>query len=173
MTMNASSDSTWDKQSQTSHSPEKTPIPVETEKQRENEDDTEKEQSGEKDVVQPVVLKPAPPPTLNVWQQRKEAQEAKAKANSASSSQQSGKLQGLGIALASSVPPPTLASNRPSDLGRLENKKKPRGSNNQVEDVPASTAVITNKRKGSEGKDRVRDEGIALVVLIGIPIWVS
>ncbi|KAI9696605.1 MAG: hypothetical protein M1836_005624 [Candelina mexicana] len=72
-TSNAVSDTTWDKQSQSSNTAEK---PVETEGT-----------SGEKDQGRawdstknlPKVLQPAPPPAINPWQKMKEDREAKAK----------------------------------------------------------------------------------------------
>ena len=74
-TPNGSSDSTWEKQSQTSQSGTKTGEKA----------DTEKEQSAgtawdEGPPPPPVSLKEAPPPAINFWQQRKEAQDAKTKA---------------------------------------------------------------------------------------------
>lgn len=65
-TMNGSSESTWDKQSQAS-GPEKP-----TEEANEKSDE-------KKDVPPPKELKAAPLPAVNVWQQRREAQEAKSK----------------------------------------------------------------------------------------------
>ncbi|KAB8230532.1 La domain family [Aspergillus alliaceus] len=68
-TPNGTSESTWDKQSQASG----------TDKQTNGAENT-KEKSAEKEQSEPPkVLKAAPLPAVNIWQQRKEAQEAKAK----------------------------------------------------------------------------------------------
>lgn len=73
VTPNGSSDSTWDKQSQASV-PEKTNQTAEGNKEKSNA-------APEKAPSPPKELKAAPIPTVNIWQQRKEAQEAKAKAS--------------------------------------------------------------------------------------------
>lgn len=71
---NGVSDSQWDKQSQTSTLAEKSS----------NGKDNKKEDSAKSaDKNAQKELKVAPPPAVNVWQQRKEAQEAKAKASAA------------------------------------------------------------------------------------------
>lgn len=68
-TPNGTSESTWDKQSQASG----------TDKQS-NGTENAKEKSAEKEKSEPPKeLKAAPLPAVNIWQQRKEAQEAKAK----------------------------------------------------------------------------------------------
>lgn len=69
-TVNGSSESTWDKQSQASGAEKLT--------------EEANEKKDEKKDVPPKELKAAPLPSVNVWQQRKEAQEAKAKAVAAS-----------------------------------------------------------------------------------------
>ncbi|KAI9376796.1 hypothetical protein BJX61DRAFT_530615 [Aspergillus egyptiacus] len=69
---NGTSESTWDKQSQAS----------ESDKPNANADDTKGKSSEKEKATPPKELKAAPLPAVNVWQQRKEAQEAKAKAAS-------------------------------------------------------------------------------------------
>ncbi|KAF7590134.1 hypothetical protein BBP40_003247 [Aspergillus hancockii] len=72
-TPNGTSESTWDKQSQVSG----------TDKQS-NGTENAKEKPAEKEKsVPPKELKAAPLPAVNIWQQRKEAQDAKAKATTA------------------------------------------------------------------------------------------
>ncbi|KAE8144156.1 hypothetical protein BDV25DRAFT_111270 [Aspergillus avenaceus] len=68
-TPNGTSESTWDKQSQASGTDKQS---AEAESTKEKSDEKEK-------TVPPKELKAAPLPTVNIWQQRKEAQEAKAK----------------------------------------------------------------------------------------------
>ncbi|QKX56097.1 uncharacterized protein TRUGW13939_03197 [Talaromyces rugulosus] len=69
---NGTSDSTWDKQSQTSNPTDKAASVSES-----KDGSTKSEKAAQKE------LKAAPIPTVNIWQQRKEAQDAKAKANAA------------------------------------------------------------------------------------------
>lgn len=70
-TVNGTSESTWDKQSQASG----------TEKPNDasTEETKEKPAEKEKNMPPPKELKAAPLPAVNVWQQRREAQEAKSK----------------------------------------------------------------------------------------------
>ncbi|KAE8138403.1 hypothetical protein BDV38DRAFT_70968 [Aspergillus pseudotamarii] len=69
-TPNGTSESTWDKQSQASANDKQS-----------NGTENAKEKSAEKEKSEPPKeLKAAPLPAVNIWQQRKEAQEAKAKA---------------------------------------------------------------------------------------------
>ncbi|OJD20086.1 hypothetical protein ACJ73_08582 [Blastomyces percursus] len=70
-------DSSWDKQSQASGTVEKLSESGETGKEK------SKENGWEKDAPVLKELKAAPIPAVNVWQQRREAQEAKAKASAA------------------------------------------------------------------------------------------
>lgn len=76
-TPNGSSDSTWDKQSQVSTSAEKSTQTVDGSKDKL----TETSWSETPTVPPESLYKAAPIPVVNIWQQRKEAQEAKAKAN--------------------------------------------------------------------------------------------
>jgi len=127
---NGTSDSTWDKQSQTSNPTDK-PASI-----AESKDGSSKqsEKSAQKE------LKAAPLPVVNIWQQRKEAQEAKAKANAA---------------VLKSVPPPT---------GKTTSTKVASQANGDYSDSSKSTA--NNKKKdgqsdlasGSLGKDRKRTD---------------
>ncbi|KAL1958588.1 hypothetical protein VTO42DRAFT_4185 [Malbranchea cinnamomea] len=75
---NGTSDSTWDKQSQVSSSVDRSSQATEVSK------DKPAESGWEKAPAPPKELKAAPIPAVNVWQQRREAQEAKAKALAAS-----------------------------------------------------------------------------------------
>lgn len=78
-TPNGTSDSTWDKQSQVSSTVDRSSQTTEVSKDKQ----PETESGWEKNPPQAKELKAAPIPTVNVWQQRREAQEAKAKAMSA------------------------------------------------------------------------------------------
>ncbi|RDW76348.1 La domain family [Aspergillus mulundensis] len=75
-TQNGISESTWDKQSQTSGSDKENAAAEGTE--------GKSSEKKKKEKPAPKELKPAALPAVNIWQQRKEAQEAKVKANPAS-----------------------------------------------------------------------------------------
>ncbi|KAJ9273083.1 hypothetical protein DTO212C5_668 [Paecilomyces variotii] len=132
VTPNGSSDSTWDKQSQAS-------VPVE--KANQTAEGTQEKSNGasEKAPSPPKELKAAPIPAVNVWQQRKEAQEAKAKAT--------GTLKPTASAAAKGG---AVKSGADQDPSRSGPKKKadgaPEGAGSQVRD-----------RKKTDG--RGRDEG--------------
>lgn len=70
-TVNGTSESTWDKQSQASGTEKPNGATA--------EETREKSAEKEKNVPPPKELKAAPLPAVNVWQQRREAQEAKSK----------------------------------------------------------------------------------------------
>ena len=69
--VNSSSDSTWDKQSQTSQNGGKGGEKVEAEKEQATK------VSWDEEALTPVSLKEAPPPPVNIWQQRIAAQKPK------------------------------------------------------------------------------------------------
>ncbi|KAI9873044.1 MAG: hypothetical protein M1830_000898, partial [Pleopsidium flavum] len=153
-TPNASSDSTWDRQSQTSHSPEK--VGPQGEVGKENEKEKEKGNSWEKESAKPASLKPAPLPALNFWQQRREAQEAKAKANLLSSPQQPTKAQSVS---AGAGPPAGPSNEKSTDQSKSDIKKKGKASNGQAEEMPTGYSTGANKKKGVDVKDKAREEG--------------
>ncbi|CRG85175.1 putative HTH La-type RNA-binding protein C1527,03 [Talaromyces islandicus] len=125
---NGTSDSTWDKQSQTSTPADKAASVTDS-----KDGSTKSEKAAQKE------LKAAPIPAVNIWQQRKEAQEAKAKATAA--------------VLKSTAPANKTASSKLapqtngdySDSAKTTNKKKT--ANDGQADV-----------SGSLGKDRKRTE---------------
>ena len=75
-TGNGSSESTWDKQSQSSQNGSK-PTEGATPEQQNNPVTSP---AWDEEIPTAPAFKEAPPPTLNIWQQRKEAQDAKSKA---------------------------------------------------------------------------------------------
>jgi len=151
-TPNASSDSTWDKQSQTSHSPEKAGPQGEGDKENEKE----KGHSWEKEIAKPASLKPAPPPALNIWQQRREAQEAKAKANLLASPQQTTKAQSM----SAGTGPSNISNDKITHQTKPDIKKKGKSSNSQAEEMSTDYTTGANKKKGTDVKDKAREEGI-------------
>ena len=70
-TVNGSSESTWDKQSQTSQNGSKGGEKADTEKEQ------APKMSWDEEAPAPVSLKEAPPPPINIWQQRIAAQKPK------------------------------------------------------------------------------------------------
>lgn len=102
-TPNGTSDSTWDKQSQASG----------TEKPTNGTENT-KGKSSEKEKAPPKELKAAPLPAVNIWQQRKEAQDAKAKAIAA--------LKPAATKTASTTP--SVPGDNTQDLPKTASKKK-------------------------------------------------
>lgn len=105
-TPNGTSDSTWDKQSQASGT-EKPSNGTEGTKGKSNS-------TSEKEKAPPKELKAAPLPTVNIWQQRKEAQDAKAKAIAA--------LKPAATKTASAAP--SVPGDNTQDLPKTASKKK-------------------------------------------------
>lgn len=155
-TPNASSDSTWDKQSQTSHSPEKSGPPAEGEKESEKD----KPQNWDKETTKPASLKPAPPPALNIWQQRREAQEAKAKAVLIPVQQQATKAQSTSVGNGSPAERSSISKDRSTDQNKPDTRKKGRPTNAQSEETVTGYVSGANKKKGTDGRDKTREEGI-------------
>ncbi|OAX79603.1 hypothetical protein ACJ72_06076 [Emergomyces africanus] len=136
---NGLSDSSWDKQSQVSGPVEKSGESGETSKEK------SKENGWEKDTAVLKELKAAPIPVVNVWQQRREAQEAKVKASAA-----------LKSATPSSAKPASLKSSVPSE-SRAENSK---GSSRKKTGGSTDVAVdaTVSKKKANESS-KVKEEG--------------
>lgn len=137
-TPNGSSES-WDKQSETSATADR-PAPM---------TESGKEKNGEDDWVNvpPKALKAAPIPAVNIWQQRKEAQEAKAKANAAPRSP-----------AAAAVP---IKSKPPTQPGRHvesqpeddEAKRRPSGK------LPDKSDAVSKKKQLDETRTTNGDDG--------------
>lgn len=112
LTPNGSSDSSWDKQSQASLAIEKT-ARSEDEPKKNPEDRTEKE------PTPPKELKEAPIPAVNIWQLRREAQEAKARANAT--------VKPAPAATKGTLPKPLASQSNPegrSDTTRTASRRK-------------------------------------------------
>lgn len=138
---NGSSDSTWDKQSEVSQNGSKGTQKADADKH------TDEALSWSDDAPPPLVLKDAPPPTINYWQQRKEAQEAKTRANRHASAQTSK------VADAS-----TQAPSVPKSLGET-NQRKPKlnHGNQEANHLPVNTKDGT---KAGDGKVRNVNDGM-------------
>ncbi|PGH18527.1 hypothetical protein AJ79_00304 [Helicocarpus griseus UAMH5409] len=131
-TPNGSSDSNWDKQSQASGVAEKSNKTSESGKEK------SKESGWEKDTPVAKELKAAPIPAVNVWQQRREAQEAKAKATAA-------------------LKPTSPASAKPANA-KSSPPENVKGGSRRKTGGEAATEVAASKKKSSEGAKN-KDEG--------------
>jgi la-related protein 1 len=131
---NGVSDSTWDRQSQTSDPAEKS---------NSVEEGSKEKSSNPSEKSSPLKeLKAAPIPAVNVWQQRKEAQEAKAKASAAT--------------LKSAVSLPKITSGKSSNVtlqSSADNHDPPKASGKK------KTADNPSDGAGFQGKDRKRLDG--------------
>lgn len=147
---NGSSDSTWDKQSQTSQIADRSHDKAEEEK------DQAKSTSWEKELQAPVPLKAAPPPAVNVWQQRKEAMEAKAKASKPITPSRAGSLNG-GVAQINVAPG---SSQNSPDQHKLDgNRRKSKAGPAGPEEKTMGMNLKDTNRPG-EGGGKSGTEGM-------------
>lgn len=134
-------DSQWDNKSQTSALAEKSVT--------NKEKNGKKDESGKPaDKATPVKeLKVAPPPAVNIWQQRKEAQEAKAKANAAV-------LKPVNGATKPTTPKPASPTTaNATDSTKAANKKK------TANDTQADASNSLNKDRKRVENGKPREEG--------------
>lgn len=134
---NGLADSHWDKQSQASTLADKST----------NGKDSKKDDSTKSEKNPPKELKAAPPPAVNVWQQRKEAQEAKAKANAAALKTSSPTNK------ATTPKQASQPTSEISDSSKATNKKKS-ASESQAD---ASSSLAKDRKRTENG--RTRDDG--------------
>ena len=130
---NGTSESTWDKQSQTSGT--------------EKPGNAERSKDADKSVSPPKELKAAPLPTVNVWQQRREAQDAKAKAIETT------KPAAVPPVIKAQKPaaPPAVSPETQQPQQQLEQRKptsKKKGS-----DAETGSAKDRKKSDGGKGRD--------------------
>lgn len=144
-TVNGTSDSTWDKQSQASGQ-EKT-------NGASTEEAKEKSAEKEKNVPPPKELKAAPLPPVNIWQQRKEAQDARSK--TAEPIKSAAPAAKSGAAKTASTASSTSGDNQ-QDLSRAASRKK--GT-----DAMAEGAKPRSKADGGKGRDDGKPERSARV----------
>lgn len=147
---NGSSDSTWDKQSQTSQ------IADRNHEKPEDEKDQAKSNSWNKESPSAAPLKAAPQPAVNVWQQRKEAMEAKAKVGKPITPVRAGSSNG-GMAQTNGAP--RSSENSPDshkpDNNRRKSKAGPVGSEDKSVGMNAK-----DTNRSSEGGGKSGTEGI-------------
>ncbi|KAL4868313.1 hypothetical protein BDV12DRAFT_103782 [Aspergillus spectabilis] len=150
-TPNGTSESTWDKQSQTSA----------TDKQSATSEGT-KGKTSEKEVEKPAPpkeLKAAPLPAVNVWQQRKEAQEAKSKATAPL---KPAAKTGLSKPTSETPSTPEDAQDQPKAVskkkgGDSSDKKKGDGVKSREESTPVppvADATLWPTPHGAQGEEK-------------------
>ncbi|MCJ1420880.1 hypothetical protein MMC32_007239 [Xylographa parallela] len=151
-TPNGSSESTWDKISQTSQNADKTGPKLD------GDDEDSKHSSWEhvsEPIPEPAQLKEAPPPAVNFWQKR--AQDAQAKAGKDPKTS-----QGTNNAIPNkeATNPGTRKSQETlPDLGKLDNKRKVKGGQ-AMDEKPVSpgnkesSRVAETKYRGADDGDR-------------------
>ena len=152
-TPNGSSESTWEKQSQTSQMADR------NNEKAEDEKDQTKSSSWDQESPTPATFKAAPPPVVNIWQQRKEALEAKAKASKPTTSPQPARAANLNSGMAQANGTPKSSENSP-DLHKPDNsrRKTKTGSIGSEDKSVGLSAKNTNRlgeggsRSGPEGK---------------------
>jgi la-related protein 1 len=146
-TPNGSSDSTWDKQSQVSNSAEKSTQTGETSEEKVSEGTWETTATGFKE------LKAAPIPSVNIWAQRKAAQDAKAKGNA----KPTPAPLSIGTSTKSGSPnlPPTLDDPTPDQIKPGFKKRGPVPAKS-TED--SSTQQRQDRRRATDG-GKPRDDG--------------
>lgn len=147
---NGSSDSTWDKQSQTSQGPDRNHDKPEDEK------DQVQSNSWDKDLPASAALKAAPPPAVNVWQQRKQALEAKAKANKPVTPARAGSSNG-GMAPTNGAP--RSSENSPDSYQPDSNRRKSKAGPVGSEDKSLGLNTKDTNRPG-EGGGKSGTEGM-------------
>jgi la-related protein 1 len=151
-TPNTSSESTWDKQSQSSTAADKAAELTEKEKGKEKEK--------ERDTSKPLVA--AAIPIVNIWQQRIEAQAAKAKLNpqvSVPTLQSQPKLPAPSAVSNGHVPGPSShvgksGDGRNPDQGKLDSKRRGKFVGEQVGDDDKTTFGQAGERKDGMGLGR-------------------
>ena len=156
-TVNGSSESNWDKNSQSSQNGSKP-------SERAEESKTQHSASAWNDEGSPsALLKEAPPPAVNIWQYRKEIHEAKAKTKQASGPQ-APKLT-TQFVLGGHANNLVKNSDSSVDSRKQESKKKAKSSPAQVEERPA---LGSNKEGNKAGEARMRgpDESGLLIVFL-------
>lgn len=145
-TPNASSESTWDKVSQTSQNAEKV-----TEKA--DGDDEDSKLSSWEHVPASAMLKEAPPPAFNFWTKRAMDQKAKTTKEPKLSQSISGDLNKDPLAQGAKKP----LENAP-DLGKLDGKKRTKSA--QVSDDKSTSPTARDAGKPGDGRHRIPEDGV-------------
>lgn len=142
-TVNGTSESTWDKQSQASGSEKPNGIAPEETKEK-----TAGKEKKEKKNAPPKELKAAPLPSINIWQQRKEAQDARVKVTG--NLKPAAPAAKTGASKTASTASSTSGENQ-QDQPKASSKKK------GADGVPEGAAKHRNKADG-KGRDEGKPE---------------
>jgi la-related protein 1 len=155
----SASDSVWDRNPRSASGTEK---PSETNEGRrgkkgKKQKNAEKEPEKEKEEVKQEILVAAPPPAVNIWQQRKEAQAQMAKAKPSPSISQSSQA-------------PDLSSTNDAALGQVSKQAETKRRGKATEDGDKSLGATQNgsnkdvssstkgQKKGSDGATKPKDD---------------
>lgn len=160
---NGSSDSTWDKQSQGSRNGQNAQNGIKSNEKNESDKEQSTIPNWDEDSPAPACLKEAPPPAVNIWQHRKELQDAKAKTMQSTSSHPLKSINLPGSSTSQSKDP--KSSENTSDLRKHDNKKKAKPTAGNLEE---KTGTVGG-REGSkliEAKNRVGEEGELWVIAL-------
>ncbi|KAE8349212.1 hypothetical protein BDV28DRAFT_66548 [Aspergillus coremiiformis] len=168
-TPNGTSESTWDKQSQASG----------TDKQS-NGTENAKEKSAEKEKSEPPKeLKAAPLPAVNIWQQRKEAQEAKAK--SVAATKPAGPAAKTGTSKTTSAAS-SVSGDVQQDQSKAGSKKKgadiegakdrkTKGRDDTASLPPVGDAALWPTPQGAQGEEKKKSEKSPVIRPSGKEKW--
>ena len=152
LTQNGSSESTWDKQSENSQNGSKGAQKPDADNQR------DEALSWSDDVPAPSTLKDAPLPTVNYWQQRKEAQEAKTKANKQLGVQSNKNTESNTHSMS--------AVKNPNEI-KQDSQRKHKGNPINLESYPPSGNMRDGVRP-ADGKMRNIEEGMFSHVVVAV-----
>jgi len=144
---NGSSDSTWDKQSENSQNGGKGAEKAEAEKHKDDP------LSWSDDVPAAPALKEAPPPIVNFWQQRREAQEAKVRASKQLVSP-SAKAIDAGIGS-------TNAPRHAGEIKKQDTQRKSKGYSGNL-DANAASGHTRDGNKTADSRTRNGDDGMSI-----------
>jgi len=145
-TPNASSESTWDKVSQTSQNAEKV-------NERADGDDEDSKLSSWEHVSASAMLKEAPPPAFNIWTKRAMDQKAKTTKEPKLSQSLSGNSNKDPLQQGAKKP----VENVP-DLGKLDGKKRTKSG--QVSDDKSTSPTARDAGKPGDGRYRNPEDGM-------------
>ena len=155
-TPNGSSDSTWEKQSQTSQNGMKTGEKV----------DGEKEQSAgttwDEEPLLPASFKEAPPPAINFWKQRREAQDAKTKASKNATSAPKSKPATSDAMYGNSNGTTSKNLDSGVDSRKQDSKRKAKNSVGTTEER-AGLGASKDGHKSGEGRAKFGEDGNVLL----------
>ena len=153
------SESVWERSTRSASGAEKSSETNEGRKGKKGkkQKNTEKEPEKEKEEVKQDILVAAPPPAVNIWQQRKEAQAQAAKTKPSPSIPQSSQV--LDSSSTNEVPSGQVSkpteTKRRGKVGEDGDKSSGAAQNGTQKDISNSTK---GQRKGSDGAPKLKDD---------------